>query len=129
MTPFLYAPVEGTPRWMSVSLTGLRFLLAAFFLLVAAKNLAGDAAMAADFERWGYPGWFRTVTAAVQVAGALLLVDARVAFWGAGVLACVLVGAVATHLRHDPPATAASPAVFLGLVAALLGAYRPPMLR
>jgi hypothetical protein len=52
-----------------------------------------------------------------------------VTWLGAGLLACILVGAVVTHVRFDPPAAAASPLVFLALVAVILVAYRPLALR
>jgi hypothetical protein len=125
----VFIPVDGTPRWMALGLTVMRFLIAAFFLFAASKNLSGDAAMVADFRRWGYPDWFRLLTAWLQVAGALLLLDRRIAFYGAVLLGCILLGAMATHLLHDPPVTAAAPVVFLIPVAAFLVGYRPPLLR
>ncbi len=105
----------------------VRFLLAAFFVFVACKNLAGDEAMAGDFARWGYADWFRKLTAWLQILGAIALVlpVAGAAFAGAVLLACILVGATVTHLRFDPPTAALSPLVFLALVSVLLVAYRP----
>lgn len=85
--------------------------------------------MAADFARWGFPNWFRVTTAVLQIAGAVLLLDVRSAFWGAALLTGVLVGATATHLMHDPPAAAIPPVVVLVLTTVVGCALRPPFLR
>lgn len=110
----------GGPTWALV----LRALLAAFFTFLAIKNLTGDAAMAADFERWGYPSWFRTATALVQLAGGLALLIPQWVTPAALLLACVLLGAVATHLLNDPPLTALSPAICAALVGTVLWSQR-----
>ena len=116
-----------TPGLSGPTLVGanvVRFLLVAFFVMVAAKNLMGDTQMASDFTRWGYSAGFRQFTAMLQIVGALLLLFPGTAFFGAALLTGVLLGALGTHLLHDPPAALVSPAVFLVLVA-----HRPPMLR
>lgn len=125
----LFRPEASLPRGATLALTALRWLLAAFFVFLAVKNLAGDATMARDFARWGFPDWFRGATAVAQVAGALLLLDVRGTFWGGALLAGVLVGATATHLRYDPPAAAISPLVVLAPTVVLGFVYRPPFLR
>jgi len=117
------------PRGGALALLALRVLLALFFVIMAARNLAGDERMASDFQRWGYPGWFRVAVALLQVAGGVLLLSSSTAPFGAALLTAVLVGAVYTHLRHDPPATALSAVAFLVPVVAILVLYRPPALR
>jgi putative oxidoreductase len=116
------APAPAGTHW---SLWALRAVLAAFFLFMAVKNLAGDDAMAADFERWGYPSAFRVVTACLQLAGGVALLWPAMVFPGAVLLAGILIGAIVTHLRHDPVAHAISPAVFLILVTIVLATHRP----
>ncbi len=113
--------------WQHWAVLGLRILLAAFFVFVAVRNLKGDEAMAADFERWGYAGWFRQLTAWLQIAGAvaLLLPVSGAPFAGGMLLACILVGATVTHVRFDPPTAALSPLLFLALVSVILVACRP----
>ena len=113
-------------RWVVLV---LRVLLAAFFLLMAGRNLLGDATMVADFQRWGYSDGFRTFTALIQIVGALALLLPWTSFYGAALLGGVLLGAIATHLRHDPPMTALSPATFLVLVGFVAIVTRPHLLR
>lgn len=116
-------------RGPGIALLVLRLLLALAFLAMAGKNLAGDEAMAADFQRWGYADGFRVAVALAQVLGALLLVSAATAPFGAALLVVILGGAIWTHLRHDPPASALSAVAFLVPVLAILVLYRPPALR
>ena len=104
-------------------------LIAAFFVFMAAKNLSGDQQMASDFARWGYPSWFRTATAVMQIAGALLLLVPGATIAGALVLVGVLLGATVTHALHDPPAAMASPLVFLAVLVVAVWPLRPALLR
>jgi hypothetical protein len=107
----------------------LRVLLAAFFVYLAVKNLAGDARMAEDFRRWNYGDGFRVAVAVAQLAGAVALFVPPLAFAGSLGLAVVLVGALVTHLRHDPPASAAPALLCLLLLLPVLWAARPAQLR
>ena len=120
---------EGLSRGASWALLVLRLALALFFVLVASRNLMGDAHMVEDFQRWGYSGWFRVLVAVLQVLGAVLLVAPGTAFYGAGLLCVVLLGAVGTHLLHDPPASALAPVPFLAAALVVLLTFRPPALR
>jgi hypothetical protein len=114
---------------MSIVLTALRLLVAAFFVFMALKNLTGDEAIAADFDRWGYPAWFRAATALLQLLGAAALLWKPASFFGAALLACIMVGALVTHALHDPPRALLSPAAFLAVIGVFLFVYRPQLLR
>jgi hypothetical protein len=115
--PRLIGPgAQAGGRGLALACTLLRVLLAAFFAYLAARNLSGDQRMADDFRRWGYADWFRGVTAILQVAGAAALLVPATRMAGALLLTGVLVGALATHLRHDPPASAVPAAVVLVLL-------------
>jgi hypothetical protein len=129
MSDLLFASDTGLSRGWELAATAVRFAVAAFFLFMAWKNLSGDAQMAADFQRWGYTDSFRRLVGWVQIVGALALLAPQVCFWAGLLLVGVLLGAAVTHLRHDPPATLVSPAVFLLLVALATIPYRPPLFR
>lgn len=101
---------------LALGLTGLRVLLAAYFCWLAYKGLSGDVAMAADFTRWGYPDWFRLAVAAAQLVGATALLVPNFRLAGVALLGVVLLGAIGTHVLHDPPLTALSPLVVMFLV-------------
>ena len=129
MQKLLYVPEDGLHGLAGTALTAVRLLIAAFFLFMAWRNLSGDQTMADDFARWGYPDWFRVATGVLQAAGALALIVSPASFLGALLLVLVLLGAITTHVVHDPPATAISAVVFLVVVSGLVIAYRPPLLR
>jgi hypothetical protein len=120
---------EGLSRGAGWALLGLRVALAAFFVFAATRNLSGDPRMAEDFQRWGYADWFRILVAALQMLGGVLLLGSGTAFYGAIVLGVVLVGAVGTHLLHDPLPSALAPVPFLAATLVVLVAFRPPVLR
>jgi hypothetical protein len=50
------------------------------------------------FEKVGVGQWFRIVTGALEVSGAILLLIPRLTFYGAALLLLVMVGAVTAHL-------------------------------
>jgi uncharacterized membrane protein YphA (DoxX/SURF4 family) len=109
----------------SIAVWVLSGLLACAFIAAGGFKLAGAQAMVEHFRTWGYPDWFLFVVGAVEVTGAVLLLVPRAAFVGAGMLEVIMVGAIVTHLRHDPPSQAL-PALVLLLLLVLVGYARRP---
>ena len=73
--------------------------LAAFaFLAAGGSKLAAAPAMVEMFAKIGAGQWFRYLTGALEVFGAVALFVPRAAFYGAVLLAIVMVGAIVTHL-------------------------------
>ena len=93
-------------------------ILAAAFLAAGSAKLAGVPFMVELFDQIGIGQWFRIVTGAVEVAGAIALVVPSLASIGALWLGFTMVCAVATHLfiLHTSPV----PAIVLGLLNALI---------
>ena len=54
-----------------------------------------------DFERWGYPTWFRLVVGIAEIISGVLILMPRVASYGAGIFAIVMSGAIFTHATHS----------------------------
>jgi putative oxidoreductase len=96
----------------------LQGILAAAFLAAGFAKLAGVPFMVDLFAQIGLGQWFRIVTGAVEVAGAVALLVPGLASIGALWLAFTMVGAVATHVfvLHTSPA----PAIVLGVLNALV---------
>ena len=106
---------------MTWILNTLQTLLGLMFLGSGGSKLAGANDMVDDFDRFRYPQWFRFVTGAVEVGGALglLLGFARPALTplASVLLSATMTGAVATHARvSDPVSKAATPTVLLALL-------------
>jgi putative oxidoreductase len=92
-------PVWGsTGKILNVLLWVLQIAAAGMFLMVGHLKLSGDARLVGLFEAIGLGQWFRYMTGALEVLGAILLVIPRTSGLGALMLACVMVGAVVTHV-------------------------------
>jgi uncharacterized membrane protein YphA (DoxX/SURF4 family) len=72
--------------------------LASAFLVAGGAKLAGAPAMVGMFNAIGVGQWFRYVTGAIEVTGAVSLLVPALAPYGAILLAVTMVCAVATHL-------------------------------
>ena len=76
----------------------LQIVCATMFLFAGGSKLAGATMMVQTFDAIGVGQWFRYLTGAIEVIGALLLPVPSLAFFGALALAVTMVGAVITHL-------------------------------
>jgi uncharacterized membrane protein YphA (DoxX/SURF4 family) len=90
---------------LNIALWTLQVLVALVLLAAGSGKLVGSAAMVALFDAIGIGQWFRYVTGSLEVLGALLLIVPDTSAFGAVLLACVLAGAVVTHLTvlHTAP--------------------------
>ena len=101
---------------LNLALWTLQVLVALTFVAAGSGKLVGSAAMVALFDAIGIGQWFRYVTGSLEVLGALLLIVPGTTAFGAVLLACVLAGAVVTHLTvlHTAPT---APLVLFALTA------------
>ncbi len=96
---------------------GIRILLALAFGAAGASKLASVPQMVQLFDAVGFGQWFRYLTGAVEIIGALLLLVPATGFFGGLLLAATMVGGVGTHLLiGGNPA----PAIVLGLLSAFV---------
>ena len=107
---------------MSTARSIAQGLTSAAFFAAGGMKLAGG--MKGEFERFGYPQWFRVAVASGEVTAAVglaagLLGDRRFERPAGALLASTMAGAVFTHLVRagDGPAQAAPPLVLGGLSA------------
>ena len=85
------------------------FWIAALFLalvclrsgLMKMPGVPGEEFWIRDFQRWGYPDWFRIVVGIAELLSAGLLLVPRVAAYGAGLFALLMLGAICTHATHN----------------------------
>jgi uncharacterized membrane protein YphA (DoxX/SURF4 family) len=115
---------------MSTLSTILAAILGIAFVAAGIPKLMGEAAIVANFERWGYADVIRIATGAVELlAGVLLLVGiavAALAVTGVLLVIFVMIGALSTHARvHDPLAKALPATVLLVLALALAVSLLP----
>ena len=99
-------------------------LLLAGILPAGALKLMGNQAMVQLFAAVGIGQWFRYVTGTLEVGGSILAVIPATAFWGTALIACVMVGAITTHIRLTLPGIV-TPISLLGLALIILWLRRP----
>jgi uncharacterized membrane protein YphA (DoxX/SURF4 family) len=104
----------------------LGWMVFSFILGALTKFYWGDTwfgpAYSIKFTEWGYPSWFRFFVGAGELLAALMLLNPRLRFLGAGILVVITSGAVATHIAsQDPISQSVSAPVHLAL--ALIIAY------
>lgn len=87
-----------TGKTMNIILWVLQIGVAAMFLMAGSVKLAGPEQVVAMFNTIGLGQWFRYLTGALEVAGAVMLLIPRLSGVGALLLICVMIGAVFTHL-------------------------------
>jgi putative oxidoreductase len=97
----------------------LSILLALAFLGAGFAKLTAQPMMVTEFQGFNYPLWFMTLTGVLEIIGAVSLLVPRAALAGAGLLACVLVGALFSHLTHDQAGMIGLPLGLLILVVAV----------
>jgi len=93
----------------------LQILAALMFFASGGMKLGGAAMPVELFEKIGFGQWFRLLTGALEVLGAVLLLVPRLAGAGALLLAAVMLGAIYTHLFTSIGGSP-GPAIFLLLV-------------
>lgn len=110
------------------SADALAAVLAAIFLAVGLAKLTGARSLVIEFQRFGYPRWFRALTGTAEVAGAALilagLASAPAGFAGVAVLIAVMLGAIITHVRCGDGADKLAPPTLLLVLLVVEAALR-----
>jgi putative oxidoreductase len=109
----------------TVALWTVQVVLAAFFIFASAPKLLGDPATVAAFDSIGFGDWFRYLTGACELAGAIGLLIPALSGLAALGLVGVMVGATLTNLFLMPGmAPVAVVTVVLGVVFGLIAKAR-----
>jgi uncharacterized membrane protein YphA (DoxX/SURF4 family) len=77
------------------------------------------------FTLWHFPVWFRIAVGVAEIAGALLLLVPRTAFYGAALIAAIMVGAMLTHVYWHRPKAVTSEVLPLTLASIVMIGRRP----
>ncbi len=113
-----------TGRGKTIAVWVLSALLAALFLYAGVPKILGTGEAPEHFAHWGYPAWFCVLIGLVEVAGGVALLVPPIAFYAAGMLGVVMIGAIYTHLIKAAPGVPI-PTVCLILLALIAYLRRP----
>ena len=131
--PTAATPTRTQPgKAANIALWVVQILLALAFIGAASGKLLGNPDMVGLYKTIGIGQWFRFVTGLLEVTGAILIVIPRTKFFGAALLAMIMVGAVLTHLfiLHSAPTAPAVLFLLAGIVAwGRRGALKPVLSR
>lgn len=110
---------------MDTFATIVQWILGVLFIMSGGLKVAGIKMQVDNFNRYGYPQWFRVFTGVVEVAGAAALIlglftSDAVTIAGAVVIGVTMVGAAYTDLRKSAPVMVVAPIVLLGLSVAVV---------
>lgn len=94
--------VSDAPRWRRLGLWAVKALLAIAFAAAGGAKLAGMQPMVDVFEMIGVGQWFRYLTGAIELSGAVALLVPALAGLAALPLAATMVGAILAHLTILP---------------------------
>ena len=108
-----------------ITLWILSGLLALVFLGSGGAKLAGAAAMVEMFDKLGRGQWFRYFTGLLEVAGGIGVLIPRYAFYAAGLLAVVMVGATIANLTVL--GASPTPTVVLLVLSGIIAWLRKPL--
>lgn len=112
-------------RWKRIFIVVLSYFLALAFIGSGGAKLATMEPLATQFANWGLPFWMMTVTGAVEVAAAALLMFRRTRFSGAFLGVGTMAGAMLIHAVFAEWSALAAPVVLFALFAIVGWATRP----
>jgi uncharacterized membrane protein YphA (DoxX/SURF4 family) len=103
----------------SVPVRVLVIVLALAFAGAGIAKLLSAPMMVAEFALFGYPQWFLYVVGALEVLSAIFVLVPRLRAVATGVVICIMVGAIFSHVTHGQFGMAIGPVILLVLAVAL----------
>ena len=114
--------VDRRGRIATLVLSGL---LALLYVAAGIPKVIGAESAVTGFQSMGYPAWFRLLIGVIEIGGGVALLIPRLAFYAAGSLGVVMIGAAYTLVMHREPGVAI-PIVCL-LLLSIVAYLRRPM--
>ncbi len=118
---------------MSILIIVVQVVLGLLFVLIGSMTVAGMKMFVENFQRFGYPQWFRIVTGSLEVLGGIGLLIGIWLPWLAALasagLILVMLGAVVTEVRTREPLQKIVLPIVLGALAIVVAiSYWPTFL-
>jgi len=118
---------------MSIPIIIVQVVLGLLFVLIGSMTIAGRKMFVENFQRFGYPQWFRVVTGSLEVIGGIGLLIGIWLPWLAALasagLTLVMLGAVFTEVRTREPLQKIVLPIVMGALAIVVAvSYWPTLL-
>ena len=97
----------------------LRILLGLGFLMASLGKLSRSEVVIQMFQEWGYFQHFYIIIGILELSLAILLIIPKTSVYAILGLIVIMIGALITHLLHDPPLEMLRPIVFMVLLLVL----------
>ncbi|GMV85059.1 MAG: hypothetical protein AMXMBFR80_09160 [Dehalococcoidia bacterium] len=109
---------------MEIAAGIIQVILGLLFAFSGGTKVAGMRMQVANFDRYGYPQWFRVFTGVVELVGAAGMVVGlfadEAAIAASALLGVTMIGAAYTDLRKSAPVFVVPPLVLFGLCVAVV---------
>jgi putative oxidoreductase len=105
------------------------WIITLFLALICIRSgwlkITGNIFWVRDFQRWGYPDWFRIVVGIAELTSMALLLVPRFASYGASLFAAIMLGAIFTHYTYNETSRLPFNLLLLTLSLVIIFARRP----
>ena len=109
------------------------WLITLFLALVCLRSgwlkVSGNIFWVRDFQRWGYPDWFRLMVGTAELISMALLLVPRLASFGASLFALIMLGAIFTHYTNNETSRLPFNLLLLTLSLIIVYARRPSFIK
>jgi len=97
-----------------------KIILSILFLLASLGKLTQNQAVIEMFSDWGYFDGFYLIIGVLELSFAILLLIPKTSIFATIALFVIMVGALITHLIHDPLGQIFRPLIFMALLSVVM---------
>ena len=97
-----------------------KITLSILFLLASLGKLTQNGAVIDMFTSWGYFDGFYLIIGVLELSFAILLLIPKTSMYSAIALFVIMIGALITHLIHDPIDQIFRPLIFMALLSGVI---------
>ena len=102
------------------SLWSCKVILSVLFLLASSSKLTNHEAVIEMFSNWGFFQGFHWIIGLLELCLAILLLVPKTSLYSAISLFVIMIGALTTHIIHDPIGQIVRPIVFMILLSIVI---------
>lgn len=97
-----------------------KVILSILFLLASLGKLTNNEAVIEMFSNWGFFNSFYLIIGVLELSLAILLLIPKTSLYSAISLFVIMIGALITHIIHDPISQIIRPLIFMALLSIVI---------